>query len=129
MNNIHEDIRFDAKAEALYNVLLDSKQFSEMTGGAPADITPEAGGSFSCFGGMIEGRTIELIPNERIVQAWRAGNWDSGVYSIVKFEFKQVGNETELIFDHTGFPEGQGEHLKIGWEENYWKPLKKYLSL
>ncbi|MGM0834825.1 MAG: SRPBCC domain-containing protein [Bacillota bacterium] len=125
---IHEEIIFKTNPNTLYQALTDSKQFSEVTGGAPTDIQAEAGGTFSLFGGMIEGRMIELVPNERIVQAWRAGNWDPGVYSIVKFEFNQQGNDTLLIFDHIGFPAGQGEHLKVGWTENYWMPLEKYVS-
>ncbi|MGM0867421.1 MAG: SRPBCC domain-containing protein [Bacillota bacterium] len=125
---IHEEIIFKTKPELLYQALTDSIQFGELTGGAPTDIQAKAGGSFSCFGGMIEGRMIELVPNERIVQAWRAGNWDPGVYSLVKFEFKKQEDETLLVFDHIGFPEGQGEHLKAGWTENYWSPLKKYVS-
>ncbi len=125
---IHEEIKFNTTPENLYQALTDSKKFSKMTGDAPADIQAEAGGSFSCFGGMIEGRMIELIENQLIVQAWRAGNWEPGVYSIAKFELKQEGNETLLIFDHTGFPEGQGDHLRTGWQENYWKPLTTFLS-
>ncbi|WP_417899919.1 SRPBCC family protein [Bacillus haimaensis] len=125
---IHEEITFKTNPNTLYQALTDSKRFSEVTGGAPTDIQADAGGSFSLFGGMIEGRMIEIVPNERIVQAWRAGNWESGVYSIVKFEFQQQENETLLIFEHVGFPAGQVEHLKVGWTENYWEPLKKYVS-
>ncbi|WP_064093490.1 SRPBCC family protein [Rossellomorea aquimaris] len=125
---IHEEITFNASPEQLYGVLTNSNQFSDMTGGAPTDISKEEGGTFSCFGGMIEGRMIELVSNERIVQAWRAGNWEAGVYSLVKFEFKKEGDETLLVFDHVGFPDGQAEHLKNGWTENYFEPLKKYIS-
>ncbi|MFX3673444.1 MAG: SRPBCC domain-containing protein [Paenisporosarcina sp.] len=125
---IHQEINFNVSPDRLYEVLLNSAQFSEVTGGAPTEISSEAGGSFSCFGGMIFGRNIELVPNERIVQAWRAGNWNEGVYSIVKFELKKQGNETQLVLDHSGFPTGLGEHLEAGWHENYWKPLEKYLG-
>lgn len=127
-NAIHQEINFKVNPKRLYEVLTNSAKFSEATGGAPTEISSEAGGIFSCFGGMIVGRHIELTPNERIVQAWRAGNWDAGVYSIVKFEFKEQGNETTLIFDHIGFPEGQADHLAVGWHENYWKPLEKYFA-
>jgi activator of HSP90 ATPase len=37
---------------------------------APTQISREVGGAFSLFGGIIVGRHIELVPNERIVQAW-----------------------------------------------------------
>ncbi|WP_335869496.1 SRPBCC family protein [Bacillus sp. 2205SS5-2] len=125
---IHEEVIFQATPEKLYAALTESTQFSEVTGGAPTDIQAEDGGSFSLFGGMITGRNIELVQNERIVQAWRPGNWEQGVYSLVKFELKKQDSSTLLVFDHIGFPEGQAEHLKKGWEENYWSPLKKYFG-
>lgn len=125
---IHQEITFQASASRVYDTLLSSDQFSQATGGAPTEIRPEAGGTFSCFGGMILGRNIELVPNKRIVQAWRAANWEEGVYSIAKFELRELGSETLLIFDHTGFPEGQGEHLAAGWQANYWSPIEKLLA-
>ncbi|PFG03575.1 SRPBCC family protein [Bacillus sp. es.034] len=125
---IHEELTFKATPDQMYKALTDSSQFSELTGGAPTDIQAEDGGSFSLFGGMITGRNIELVPGVRVVQAWRAGNWDEGVYSLVKFEWNQQGSGTQLVFDHVGFPEGQGEHLTAGWHENYWKNLKKFFG-
>ncbi len=58
------------------------------------------------FGGLIEGRNIEIISNRRIVQAWRPTSWDSGVYSVVHFELKASASGTTLALDHTGFPQG-----------------------
>lgn len=127
-HKISEEIKFNTSPERLFEALTNAEQFSEMTGGAPTEIDTEDGGAFSCFGGMIHGRNIELIPGERIVQAWRAGNWDPGVYSIVTFNLKKDGEQTVLVFDHVGFPEEQAEHLKAGWHENYWSNLKKYLE-
>ena len=125
---IQQEIVFETSSDRVYNALLNEEQFSEMTGGAPTSIVAEEGGSFSCFGGMILGRTIELIPNERIVQAWRAANWEPGVYSIVNFQLVEKGDQTLLAFTHSSFPEGQDEHLAAGWHENYWKPLQNFLS-
>jgi activator of HSP90 ATPase len=71
---------------------------------------------------------VELVPNERLVQAWRVANWNPGVYSIAKFALAEQGTATKLIFDHTGFPDGQGQHLAEGWKTNYWEPLTKYLA-
>lgn len=125
---IHQEVKFGASRERVYRALTDAAQFSAMSGGAPAEIGSEAGAAFSCFGGMISGRHIELVPGQRIVQAWRAGNWDAGVYSIARFELQESGRGTLLVFDHTGFPGEQGEHLEQGWKKNYWNPLQKYLS-
>lgn len=125
---IRQEITFQASPERIYEILTSSEQFSKAVGGAPTDITPEEGGMFSCFGGMILGRSIELVPNKRIVQAWRVANWEEGVYSIARFELKEQGSETVLAFEHSGFPEGQSEHLASGWHTNYWEPIQKLLA-
>ena len=88
----------------------------------------EAGGAFTLFGGYIVGRHIELVPNRRIVQAWHEESWPEGVYSIVRFELTEQGKGTKLVFDHTGFPAGAGEHLAAGWKLNYWEPIGKFLG-
>ena len=122
------------------DALSDTKQFNNVTqlsaamqsgmppGAAPTQISREAGGAFALFGGHIVGRHIELVPNERIVQAWRVATWDPGVYSIAKFALVEQGSGTKLVFDHGGFPKGQGEHLAAGWKANYWEPLEKFLA-
>jgi activator of HSP90 ATPase len=74
------------------------------------------------------GRQIELVPDKRIVQAWRPGDWEPGVYSIVKLELSDSGSGTKLILDHKGFPNGAGESLLDGWNKNYWEPLAKFLA-
>ena len=65
---------------------------------------PRERSAFALFGGYIVGRQIELVPTELIVQAWR------------------------VRIDHTGFPNGQAEHLASGWHEHYSDPLAKFLS-
>jgi hypothetical protein len=34
----------------------------------------------------------------------------------------------KIVFDHTGFPQGLGEHLASGWKAHYWAPLEKLLA-
>jgi activator of HSP90 ATPase len=125
--SIHYEIDFKPSPQQLYQAILDQKQFAAITG-LPATIDPNPGGAFSMFGGMIVGRTIELVPNQRIVQAWRPTHWDPGIYSIVHFEFKPRAAETTLVFDHTGFPAGEYDHLDWGWHNHYWEPLKKFFA-
>ena len=125
--SLHQEVAFGAKPERIYEAILDAKQFAAFTG-ATAEIDPKPGGSFKMFGGLIEGRNVELILNQRIVQAWRPTHWDAGVYSIVKFELKPQGGGTRLVLDHTGFPAGEFDSLSAGWKSHYWDPLKKYLG-
>jgi activator of HSP90 ATPase len=138
--SIHQEPVFKASRKRVYEALTDAKQFDKViqlsaavkSGMAkapnPPDISREAGGAFALFGGYISGRQIELVPNERIVQAWRVGSWDVGVYSIAKFALVDQGLETKIVFDHAGFPKGDGEHLAEGWKINYWEPLAKLLA-
>jgi activator of HSP90 ATPase len=132
---IHQEVSFKANPKQVYETLLSSKQFSECTKksfdnftAASAGIDPVTGGTFSLFDGVITGRIIELVPNQRIVEVWRVSDWPSGIYSIVRFELKADGSGTRLIFDHTGFPEGLKAHLTIGWQQHYWDALTKYLQ-
>jgi activator of HSP90 ATPase len=125
--SIHQEVAFKATPHRVYEVLLDSKQFAVVTG-LPAEIDPKEGGAFKTFGGLIVGRNVELVANQRIVQAWRPANWNPGVYSIVKFELKPQDSGTLVILDHTGFPESDFDGLTSGWPERYWEPLKKYLA-
>ena len=125
--SLHQEIDFKASPQRIYEVLLDSQQFAAVTG-LPAEIDPKAGGAFKMFGGMIVGRNVELIPGQRIVQAWRPTSWGSGVYTIVKFELKPQGSGVLIVLDHTGFPESDFDGLSSGWPERYWEPLKKFLA-
>ena len=125
--SIHYEIDFHPSPERLYQAILDQKQFAAFSG-LPAAIDKVPGGAFSMFGGLIVGRNVELIPSQRIVQAWRPTHWDPGVYSIVHFEFQPRAVESTLIFDHTGFPAGEYDHLDWGWYHHYWDPLRKFLA-
>ena len=124
---LHQEVEFNASSRRIYEILLDSKQFSALTG-LPAEISAQAGGTFSMFGGRIVGRNIELVPNQRIVQAWRDAIWERGVYSLVKFELKEQGSKTMVVLDHTGFSEGDFGHLNPGWKSRYWDPLQRFLA-
>ncbi|MGC1416676.1 MAG: SRPBCC domain-containing protein [Candidatus Acidiferrum sp.] len=137
---IHQEVAFKASQKRVYEALTNAKQFDQVVRlsgavktGMVADpgkteINAAVGGTFSFFGGYVSGINVELAPSERIVQAWRAGSWKPGEYSIARFELTEDGAGTRLIFDHTGFPSGTAEHLAAGWKMNYWEPLGKYLS-
>jgi activator of HSP90 ATPase len=139
--SIHQEVSFTSDPKRIYEALTEAKRFDRvvqlsgvMQSAAlaqmkkPTEIDNNEGGAFSAFGGYITGRQIELVPSELIVQAWRVGSWDRGVYSIAKFALMQHDTGTRLLFDHTGFPVGQADHLATGWKEHYWDPLHKYLS-
>jgi activator of HSP90 ATPase len=131
---IHQEIVFAASAKRVYQALTDAAEFTKVTtfsnvkNAPPAQIHANPGGVFALFGGHIVGRQLELVPAQRLVQAWRVADWTPGAFSIAKFELAEHGGKTTLVFDHTGFPKGLGEHLANGWRANYWEPLAKYLA-
>jgi activator of HSP90 ATPase len=137
--SIHQEAVFKASRQRVYAALVDTQQFDKVIqlsgamkamhlGDKPTEISREVGGAFTLFGGYITGRHLELVPNERIVQAWRAGSWNPGIYSIARFELVEQGSGSKIVFDHTGFPKGDADHLAAGWKANYWEPLDKLLS-
>lgn len=133
---LHQEPEFPVGRRRLYAALTSASEFDKVmqtsdavVSGAverkPAKIDARAGGEFSLFGGYISGRFVELDPDLFIVQAWRVGNWRPGVYSLARFELQEHDDRTRIVFDHTGFPVGQADHLAAGWHANYWDPLHK----
>ncbi len=125
--SLHQEVDFAAPPEKVYATLTSAERFKAMTN-APAEIDATEGGAISLFGGMITGRNLELVPNQRLVQAWRAGNWPAGMYPIARFELAPSGAGTKLVFDHSGICEDMKEHLEGGWHKMYWEPLAKSLA-
>jgi activator of HSP90 ATPase len=137
---IHQEPLFKASRKRVYEALTDAQQFDKVErfsadmqdgkalGAKPTEINRQVGGTFTLFGGHIVGRHVELVPNERIVQAWRVVDWAPGWYSIARFEIVEQGSGTKIVFDHTGFPKGLGQHLADGWKAHYWDTLEKYLA-
>jgi uncharacterized protein YndB with AHSA1/START domain len=124
--SIHQEPMFKATRKRIYEALTNPTQFHKVTllseamrsgmepGMKPTEIGREAGGGFSLFGGYVTGRQIELVPNERIVQAWRAGSWDPGIYSIVKFDIVEQGSGTNSSFTIPGFRMGRHNTWLLG---------------
>lgn len=139
---IHQEVTFGASPAAIYQALTVTEKFDnvvqlsaamntsmkKMLGRAPTQIDPVPGGAFSLFGGYVTGHMLELVADSRIVQAWRAGSWPEGAYSIARFVLLSEDSQTRLSFDHTGFPNEAAVHLAEGWHINYWEPLTKFLT-
>ena len=137
---IRQQVTLDASPQRVYQALTSTKDFDMITrlsdgaallnaaGAKPTSISTELGGPFTLFGGYITGRHLEMLPNERLVQAWRAGSWNPGDYSVAAFHLTAEGGKTKLSFEHRGFPNGNGISLAPGWRVHYWEPLAKFLA-
>ncbi len=124
---IRQSVTFHASPHEVYEALMDSEKHAAFTGGA-ALISRDVGGAIMAYDEYITGKNIELIPDKKIVQDWRAVDWPEGYYSRITFEFTAIPEGTRLDFSHENLPEGTEEEFTQGWIDNYWEPMKKYFE-
>ncbi len=124
---IRQTVTFKAGPHDVYEALMDSDKHSQFTGDK-ASISREIGGKFSAFDGYSEGVNLELVPDKKIVQKWRASDWLEGHYSKVTFALEEAGDRTRLTFTQTGVPEEEYEDVSQGWRDYYWEPMKEMLE-
>jgi uncharacterized protein YndB with AHSA1/START domain len=130
--SVHQQALVAAPPQQVFKLLTDGAMFTAATG-QPADITDREGDPFSVFSGRVEGRQIELVPGQRVVQAWRFGAehpspWEPGVYSTVRFQLEPAGDGTRLVIDHTGIPDEWVEHISSGYPTFYQDPITKFFA-
>jgi activator of HSP90 ATPase len=124
---IRQSVTIKASPHDVYEALMDSKQHAEFTGGRAA-ISRKVGGKFTAFDGYARGVNLELVPDKKIVQTWRAEDWPEGHYSKATFTFTKVEGGTKLTFTQTGVPEDQYASISQGWRDYYWAPMKEMLE-
>lgn len=128
MPTISQTEHFDCTPHQLYEALMDEKQHAAFTASA-AKISPELGGSFSTFGDYATGKNHELVPDQKIVQSWRASDWLEDHFSTATFEFTEDSKGgTTLSFTQTDVPEDDLANVAQGWIDYYWEPLRHFLK-
>jgi activator of HSP90 ATPase len=114
--------------EVIYNAWLSSEGHTAMTG-SPAEVNAEIGGTFKAWEGYIWGKTLEMEPHRRILQAWRTSEFpEDSSDSRVEIRFEESSDGVKVTLTHTDIPEGQADNYKQGWEDFYFTPMRKYLS-
>lgn len=124
---IRQSITFEVSPHEVYEALMDSKKHAKFTG-SEASISRQIGGQFTAYDGSLEGKNLDLVPDRKIVQSWRATDWPERHYSKVTFSLKEVDGGTRLTFTQTGVPEEFYEDIRQGWHDYYWNPMKKMLT-
>jgi len=130
--SIHQEAVIKASPGQVYEYLTNGEIFTAATE-MPAQMSDREGEPFSLFGGRVEGQQIELVPGERVVQAWRFGGahpdaWAAGVYSIVRFTLRPEGDATKFVIDHDGIPPQWQDHIQSGYPTFYQGPLNRYFD-
>jgi activator of HSP90 ATPase len=117
-----------ASPKAIYRAWLSSEEHTAMTG-SPARVEPGPGGSFTAWDGYIWGKTLELEPNRRIVQAWRTSEFpEASPDSRLEILLEPVNGDTKITLIHSQIPEGQAQDYEDGWEESYFAPMRAYFA-
>jgi activator of HSP90 ATPase len=117
----------NTNVEILYNLYLDAKLHSLVTGGT-AKIQRKEGIKFSAYDGYCYGKNLQLIPNQLIIQSWRAADWDEDeATSTFILLLEQSSDDAIVHMTHANVPAHQYKALKDGWNSFYWKPWKEYL--
>jgi activator of HSP90 ATPase len=125
--SIRQAVEIRASPHDVYEALMDPEKHSELINDR-AVIERKVGGKFSTFGGYAKGKFIELIQDKRIIHTWRANDWMKDDISTITITLKPTKTGTALEFVQTGVPERFIGNISQGWEELYWKPMKKMLE-
>jgi activator of HSP90 ATPase len=116
------------ESERLYRAWLSSEAHAAFTGSV-AKITARKGGHFTAWDGYITGKTLELEPFRRIVQAWRTTDFpEDADDSLLEIVVDRLDCGSKQTLNHSNLPAGRGEEFKQGWEEYYFKPMKAYFA-
>ena len=117
-----------ASPARIYKAWLSSKAHTAMTGGE-ATVDPKVGGRHTAWNGYIEGVTLDLKPNRRIVQSWRSTEFPADVPdSRLEILLETVEGGTTITLNHSEIPAGQGVQYESGWVESYFDPMRVYFA-
>jgi activator of HSP90 ATPase len=124
---IRQIVHFKVPSREVYETLIHSKKHAKFTG-SEARISRKVGGTFTVFDGYATGKNVELVEGKKIVQTWRAEDWESGHYSIVTFRIDPAPGGSKLTFTQKEVPASQYEAIQQGWRDFYWTPMKEMLE-
>lgn len=125
---IRQKVRFKASPDAVYDLLADSTKRTQVTG-QKASISRRVGGAFTADNGRVRGVNVDLVPGERIVQAWRRKDFPEGIYSMAAVTLAPTPDGgTELVLTHRGVPKWLIDGTEENWRHDYWEKMKAHLA-
>lgn len=124
---IKQKVKFRASPSWIFALLADSKRHTKLTG-QTAKISRKVGGPFSVRGGQVTGINVDLVPGERLVQAWRTKDFPRGVFSMAAFQLSPTKTGgTELVLTHRGVPKNLIPKIEKDWKKNYWDKIRRLI--
>ena len=125
---IKQRVKFKADPVTVYDLLADSRKHSAITG-RRAIISTKIGGTFSIGESEVTGINVDLVPGQRIVQAWRHRRFPEGIFSMAALTLRPTPDGgTELVLVHRGVPKELIPETEQAWRDEYWQRMKDYLA-
>ena len=125
MKNLKKHYRIKALPEFVYKALTNPISI-EMWSGSEAVMEEKAGTEFSLWDGDITGLNLEFTENQKIVQQWYFEGQEEK--SLVTITLTPEGRETRVEVLHINIPDEAFENIVDGWDNYYFKPLKKLVE-
>jgi activator of HSP90 ATPase len=116
-----------ATSAEVYSAWLDGDAHGAMTG-AEAEGEAKVGATFQAWGGYISGHNLELVENQKIVQAWRTSEFsktEPDSHLIITLEAVEGG--TRMAIEHSNLP-AHGKQYLQGWKDHYFEPMIAHFS-
>jgi activator of HSP90 ATPase len=128
-STIFKTVVLPASAEELFSMYMDPAIHGEFTG-APARISDEAGSVFEAFGGLLTGRTLQVVKPRLIIQSWRSVNFadDDADSTLIIMFTQEEDNAGRIDLVHLDVPESDYQGVSGGWESRYFAPWLEYLQ-
>lgn len=125
---IKQKVKFNASPDTVYELLADSTKRSKVTG-RKANVSKKVGGKFSADNGRVTGVNVDLVPGQRIVQAWRREDFPEGIFSMAAVTLTPTrGGGTELVLTHRGVPKWLIDGTEENWRRDYWDKIRTHLA-
>ncbi len=121
---IKQKVKFRLSPERIYDLLVDSKLHTALTG-KKAVISKKVGGPFSIRAGHVTGINVDLVPGKRVVQAWRSKDFPVGIFSMAAFQLSRTKDGgTDLVLTHRGVPKELIPTVENDWRKFYWEKIR-----
>lgn len=119
----------NATALEVYNAWLDAEKHSDFTGGE-ANIKNEINSEFTAWDEYISGKNLELEKGKRILQSWRTAEFsqkdEDSLLEVLLEDFDK--GQCKITIHHSNLGEGGAKKYSLGWEENYFQPMREYFK-
>jgi len=117
-----------AKPEEVFEALTDTGIIAAWGGGMA--VVGKVGEPFEMFDGWVKGEVSAYNPGKELAYTWKPDEWHKNTQaSVVQIHFMKHAAGTELLLDHSNFPdEEEASKHGNGWIDYVFDPLNDYFT-